>query len=73
MDAPAPILTMSDDTLFRAIARHSGALPAGFEVPAMQAALIRATAEHCAALGDGYSRGLGDATAGDHIRAMFGL
>jgi hypothetical protein len=70
MAAPAPLV---DDALYRAIAVEAGALPPRMDVPSMQAALIRVAAEHCARIGDDYARGLGDATAGQHIRAVFGL
>jgi hypothetical protein len=64
---------LCDDALVQHLTVQARALPENCPVPDQLQALVELTAEHCARIGDGYSCGLGDATAGAHIRAVFGL
>ncbi|MES2187935.1 MAG: hypothetical protein V4505_25515 [Pseudomonadota bacterium] len=68
-----PDQLLCDGALVQHLAVQARALPPGCPVPEHLQALVELTAEHCALIGDGYGRGLGDATAGAHIRAVFGL
>ncbi len=68
-----PTTALPTDTLIRSLAVQARALPEGCPLPPHLAALVRAVAQHCAGIGDRYANGLGDATAGEHIRAVFEL
>jgi hypothetical protein len=68
-----PDQPLCDGALVQHLTVQARTLPDNCPVPAQLQALVELTAEHCARIGDDYGRGLGDATAGAHIRAVFGL
>ena len=68
-----PATALPTDALIRSLAVQARALPEGCPVPPHLATLARMVAQHCATIGDRYANGLGDATAGEHIRAVFDL
>jgi hypothetical protein len=73
MHAPFALPSALPDSLIRSLAVRARALPEGCPVPPQLLALAQLVAQHCAQIGDRYANGLGDATAGEHIRAVFDL